>query len=280
MSITASRAALSEESFNIDEGNGVLNRSSCYLNNLLYENKILLYRGLSLTPDMLAKFARNFGELEKSEPIEFSADGQPFVGVLSNASIDNKPVGFSSAGRYWHTDGYYLKEPVKATLLYCVEAPTRGGETMFVDACGAYNDLPCGMKQRIRRLKGYCPFFEIYRESMRRRGLLELTDEQSARYCDVSHPIVRTHPITGKRSLYLNEHYLGYIDGICRSESDRILKFLYRFATDSARVYSHKWRPGDLLIWDNASLLHKAVKPFNGSIKTMLRCTTKGGIPY
>ena len=136
------------------------------------------------------------------------------------------------------------------------------------------------MKEKINGLRGFCPFHEIYKRWMAKRGLKELSEEQKRKYCNVSHPLVRLHPETQKKALYLNKLYLEYIKGLSNEESENILNYLYDFVTQPKFVYKHRWSDGDLVIWDNAALMHKAIKAGEDSIKSMLRCTVKGDIPF
>src|SRR3990167_9351347 len=198
--------------FNIEEAVAKLNQTE--LQELLFENKLLIFKELLMTPDQFERLASILGELEISPIAEYQMQDRPCIGIQSNVVKNCKKQGFDNAGMYLHTDGSWQNVPAIATLLYCIDAPAIGGETLFVDMCATYTDLPERMKQKVEQLKGFYPYVEIYEKEVEDRGLNSLTQEEKNKYTDVSHPIVRTHPITKQRALYINEKYLKNIYGI------------------------------------------------------------------
>ena len=241
-----------------------------FINNLLHEHKILLFKNAVLNYDQLENFAKLFGEPEITHPIEHQIKGHPYIRIQSNVLKE----GLDYAGGYWHADGPWHEVPTKATLLLCTHAPSQGGETMFADMRSAYNDLPDGAKDYFSKLNGIYPCKTIYLREMHSLGLPP-NKEKEAELKDLAHPLLRLHPITGKKSIYLNELWLKYVDRVSAEESKRILDYLYQFSTQDIYLYKHEWGVNDLLIWDNSSTMHKGIRPDPMYPKTTLRITIK-----
>ena len=241
---------------------------------LLDEHGILLIRGLSLDGAGYCAVAAEFGELEPVFPAAHQEPGEPFIRLQSNVG-----VGVSSGGEYWHADGPITEVPTAVTLLLCQEAPAAGGETLFADMRRAYSTLDGGLRGRIEERRGRYPCREIGLREMRLAGIPE--DEQRSKLGslrDLHHPIVRRHPHTGRKALYLNQQWLeGFEDD--PADDEGLLPPLYAHATRDDNVYRHRWLPGDLLVWDNASVMHRALPPGEGSRKITRRITVAGGEP-
>jgi taurine dioxygenase len=215
---------------------------------LLPEHGLLIVEDSPLGDDALVALARTLGEPAPAG--RFRTRGSPFVRLQSSVP----GLGAVSTGEYWHADGPLEDPPSKATLLVCDEAPGLGGATLFVDMRAAFERLPAGLAARVATLRGRYPCHGRPR---------------------LSHPLVRTHPVTGRAALYLNERWLRGVAGCGREESAAILAALYATATDPASVYEHRWRAGDLLVWDNAIVMHKAL-PAGGGRKVTRRITIRG----
>jgi taurine dioxygenase len=215
---------------------------------LLSEHGLLVLEGSALDDCALVEFARVFGE---PAPVgSYRTQASPHVRLQSNVS----GLGAVSTGGYWHADGPLEDPPCRATLLICDEAPGAGGATLFADMRAAYERLPDELAARVATLRGRFP--------CRGRPRHE-------------HPLVRSHPVTGRHALYLNEHWLRGVAGLSAEASRAILDALYAVATDPRFVYEHRWRPGDLLVWDNAIVLHKATPAPIGR-KVTRRVTIRG----
>ena len=216
---------------------------------LLPEHGLVILERAQLDDEALVALARTLGEPARAG--QYRSPASPYVRVQSNV----RGLGAVSTGEYWHADGPLADPPGKATLLVCDEAPGPTGATQFVDMRAAFERLPSELAARVATQHGRYPCHGRPR---------------------LSHPLVRTHPVTGRRALYLNERWLRGVAGCSAAESDAILSALYAVATDPAFVYEHSWRAGDLLAWDNAVVMHRAVPAVYGARKVTRRITVRG----
>jgi taurine dioxygenase len=199
--------------------------------------------------------------------------------ILSNMVREGEPVGFADAGQDWHTDMSFSKTIAFVNVLYAVKVPHRDGRplgaTLFANMAEAYNTLPEDVKRRIEG-RSATHDFEKFWEMMRTRGGTEssrppLTDEQRRQKPPVSHPMVMGHPISGRKSLYVDPGYTVRIDGMAEAESEDLLKFLFLHQLQSRFQYAHRWSEGDVLVWDNLWTLHKAVADYRTDEPRLIR---------
>ena len=196
--------------------------------------------------------------------------------VLSNRRKDVQPVGLADAGTYFHTDYSYLQVPARATMLYSVEVPGKGGNTLFANQYAAYEDLPDAMKRRIDSLIAVHHYGNRkVKDEMSRVAASPLTDEQKAKMPLIEHPIVRAHPVTGRKALYAVSGSSYGIVGMPEDEAVGLLDELAAHATQPKYVLSYAYRVGDVVIWDNASLLHSATLTDPDDPRTLWRITIK-----
>jgi len=251
------------------------------------DRAVIVIRDQNLTPDQLAAFSRRFGPLQVNVRAEANNNESPEVFWVSNVMKDGKPLGSHDAGRYWHSDLCYLEKPSKVTLLNAVEVPEKDGETfgdtLFAGAAAAYDALSDDMKKRLdglRAANGYRYMWNKKAHEFGKRPVL--SEEELQKYPpDALHPVVRTHPDTGRKCLYVCYGYTHEIAGMDKSESDALLAELFEHAVDPAFLYRHKWHVGDLLIWDNCAVQHKATFDYDTSLRrVMQRCTVEGSVPY
>jgi taurine dioxygenase len=246
------------------------------------ENGLLLLRGQRMDEASLVAFSRGFGELElpPASAERASGDGgarRPEIWVISNVVVDGKPIGGLGYGEAeWHTDMSYIAAPPTASVLYAVEVPAAGGDTHFASMIRAYARLPEDLKRAVagrtaKHDSSYTSVGEL------RRGSKEIVDPREAP--GASHPIVRLHPETGVPALYLGRRKSGYIDGLPLEESERLLDRLWAHCTDPAFAYAHKWRAGDILVWDNRSVIHRRDAFDPKTRRIMLRTQIKGEPP-
>jgi len=220
----------------------------------LDEYSVLLYRDQPLTPEQQVTFSRPFGELNIHVHQRMVA-GVPEIIVLSNLIENGKPVGSANCALSWHTDGTHLEKPVYISMLYCVVAPEQGGETQFAATRPAYDDLPEETKAYIDDKRAIHSFLLLQQRSFPDRPL---TEEKKRQIPDRAQPIAYPHPRTGKKALYLGEHIIKGIVGMPEEEGVALVAKLREHATQPKYVYHHKWRPGDLIMWDNYCTLHRA----------------------
>jgi alpha-ketoglutarate-dependent taurine dioxygenase len=240
-------------------------------------HQLLLFRDQQLEPGDQVTFARRFGSVQVHVMNQYHADGHPEIYYLSNLGADGRPSGkHPDRGTvHWHTDGSWARRTGQATLLYAVEVPAAGGETRFASMYDAYDALDDGMKQRLAPLRAV---HNLDFSRTRRHGEDPMTEEQKARP-PVDHPTVRTHPETGRKCIFLGDH-AWYVQDMPFDEGRRLIEDLNAAIIDPGRVYTHRWRPGDLVVWDNRCMLHKA-EPYDvaNEARVMRRCTVVGEVP-
>jgi alpha-ketoglutarate-dependent taurine dioxygenase len=236
------------------------------------DHHVVVFPGQVLTREQQYAFARNFGEVEPS--------GQPgskryeVAHVISNLDKDGNPVDRSSSpvSNYrWHTDKSYHAVPPALTMLYGVELPPKGGDTEFANTVAGYAALPEETKRRIAGLR------VVFRWGASGGQSVAATRERPP----VDHPLVRTHPDTCHKALYLGNH-ASHILGMSEAEGTALLDQLLQHATQRQFVYAHRWRKGDLVMWDNRCLLHRAVANYEtGKDRRILhRSVVRGAVPF
>ncbi len=230
-----------------------------------HQHLVLLLRNQTLDEDAQVRFAASFGVPAKVTSGRTFSVKHPSVMLVSNIREDGKPIGALPDGEmHFHTDQCHQETPAKATMLYAIEIPRQGGNTLFVNAYTAYEALPEHIRQRIAG----------------RRALNAYTSDtmlRTAKYDDAKssywHPVVRTHPATGRKALYVNRLMTREIEGLPREESNALLQKLFDHQEQPKFVYEHVWRPGDILMWDNRCTLH-ARSYFPADERRLLRRVT------
>ena len=242
------------------------------------DHLVLLFRGQGLTDDDLTTFSRRFGELDLA-PIQENGrrfvDGYPEIYVVSNVIENGVAIGSLGAGEaVWHTDMSYLDEPPKASMLYALEVPPTGGNTGFTNMYRAYDEMPEALKRRVAGLR--LKHDGTYNSGGYVREGITATDDPVASP-GTYHPVVCTHPETGRRCLYLGRRRNAYIEGLPLAESEALLDELWHYATREELSWYNTWSVGDLVLWDNRCTMHRR-DPFDaGSRRIMHRTQMKGG---
>jgi alpha-ketoglutarate-dependent taurine dioxygenase len=226
------------------------------------EHTILLIRGqANLRPEDLIAFARRFGELDEHDQPQYCLAGYPEIALVSNITEGGRYIGAPRAGRHWHSDAQYLQRPPSGSLLWAKEVPSTGGNTCFANMVAAYNALDEETKRRIAGLR--INFSRVRAYSLYHPERPPLSEEEKARLPDVQHPLVRTHPESLKKALYVGgEQHGGSVLGMPKAEGDVLMRDLRDFATQPSFVYEHQWHVGDAILWDNRSTMHCAL-PFD-----------------
>ena len=229
------------------------------------EHSVLLFRDQAIDPARHIAFSRRFGDLEIHVLDQYLHPAHPEILIVSNVMDGDRHVGIYDAGRYWHTDLSYMAVPSRGSLLHAVEVPHDAagqplGDTLFASTAAAYDALAPEMK---RRISGLTAEFSL---ANRHAKLVAdgdpdaaLSDAHRAKTPPVVHKVVRTHPVTGRRSIYVNEGQTARILGLPDDEACDLLHELCTHCTRPEFVYRHRWRTGDLLIWDNIPTQHIAV---------------------
>jgi taurine dioxygenase len=242
-----------------------------------YEHQVLVARAQKLTAARFLAFARRFGRPEPHVIDQFHHPEHADILILSNRTgADGQPAGLADAGTYFHTDYSYLEVPARATLLYSIQVPKRGGDTLFANQYAAYEELPEEMKTRIQDLVAlhhYGNRDDLNKES--RTVASVLTAEQENKVTWVKHRVARPHPVTGRTALYSVSGSSFGIEGMPPDEAVTLLDELKRHATQEKYQLRLKYGVGDLVIWDNAALLHSATLTDPQDPRTLWRITVK-----
>jgi taurine dioxygenase len=244
------------------------------------ERGLLLLRGQALDEDSLVAFARRFGELELPPASERHARGEggarrPEIWIISNVIENGRPIGsLGSSEAEWHSDMSYLETPPTASLLYAREIPAEGGNTCFASMAAACDALPPEIATRSAELRlehdsAYTSAGEL------RQGARPVDDP--ARAPGAVHPLICRHPESGRSVLFLGRRRNAVLLGLPAPESERLLDRLFAFATGPDFVYEHRWRVGDLLVWDNRQVLHRRDAFDPSARRIMLRAQVRGG---
>ena len=239
---------------------------------------VILLRNQTLTPETQVAFTRRLGEPEFNfNAARFGIDGSPEIYLISNIVEYGAPIGTRRAGETWHTDMSYAKRPAGATMLYAVEVPVLHGlalgDTCFANAAAAWDALPCAMQEEIDGLRGIFDFRGRKRSS-------PVSAEDIAQYPPVEHPIVRTHPRTGRKSLYIARDDCTGIVGKDEETSRGLIEALADHIVRTAFIYQHRWQVGDVVVWDNCTVQHRAIQDYDLPQRRLLwRTTIKGDIP-
>ncbi len=239
-----------------------------------YERQVLAIRGQKLTPRQFAAFAARFGPPQPHVIDQFHHPDDPNILILSNVKKNGQPTGLQDAGSYFHTDYSYLQVPARATTLYSIVVPKVGGDTLFANQQAAYDDLPAAMKKRIAPLYGihhYGNRHDVDEQS--RTAASPLTAEQKLKMPLITHRIARPHPVTGRTSLYAVSGSSFGIVGMPDDEARDLLDELAAHSTSEKYRYAFKYGLGDIVVWDNASLLHSATLIDPDDARTLWRVT-------
>jgi len=239
----------------------------------------VLLRGQSLTPEQLVKFARAFGEPEGHTIKEHTMPGFPEIYMLSNRVVDGKPIGSHNDGVGWHTDYSYKERPVMCTMLYAVEVPAEGGDTLLADMCAAYDALPEERRKELDGLKVHHSYEHLMTTRLYARR--QLSPELKAENPDVIHPLIRTHPANGRKALWPSSGTVKGVVGMDNPEGIDLVESLVEYATQERFVYRHQWQVGDLLVWDNRCSLHTgSLFDDKKYIREAYRLWVKGDRPF
>lgn len=215
---------------------------------------VLVIRDQKLTPPQFADAARIFGAILEQQLKQFTLPEHPEVGTISSRDLPLVDGKLHVRGENYHTDHSNYPAPPKATTLHAVALPQFGGDTQFVDVRAAFDDLPDTTKRRLVKL---CSA-HVYESSQSPRKMAALSPEERAKVPQTIQPLVIRHPENGRAALYLNTGRMEGIEGMPPDEAFKLIDELYTHATKPKYEYRHKWRAGDMVIWDNRSVMHQA----------------------
>ena len=280
MNILANSGGIGAQVLNFDLSKPLGDEEFCNLELALGTHSVLCFPSQQLSSTQLKEFAERFGTLEINVANTFQDPVHPEVMILSNkVDATGQPIGFKDAGQDWHTDMSYSKDIAFANVLYGTEIPYRDGQplgnTAFCSTRRVYEAVPEDLKEQLKGMTVTHDFAKFWDNMRKRPGSARppLTPAQRAAKPPVSHPIFIKHPISGDTVLYANPGYAIRINELGEAESDRILNMLFELQLKPEFHYEHRWRVGDVLMWDNIGTLHNAVADYNSDQhRYILRC--------
>lgn len=268
-------AALGAELRGVNVAAGVNDTQMAAVLDALHTHGVIVLRDQHLTPQEQVAFCKRLGPMRVSFMTEVSVPDAPELTIVSNIVKDGKPIGLVDAGALWHTDGSYLPQPDMYTVLHAIQIPQRGnvalGDTCFMSTAAVYENLPADIREKIDNAQGvHSLSYHIQRKI---EGNFKAPPAKDPKP-DVLHPAVIEHPVTKRKGIYLTEGHTKAIHGLSDDESRQLLDNIASFATQTKFLYRHKWREGDLLIWDNIGTQHLAITDYG----TMPRRLHRAGI--
>jgi taurine dioxygenase len=245
------------------------------------QRSVLVFRDQSLTPAQQLAFSARLGPPEQHVLKSFAHPDNPHVFLVSNLKDGARPRGAIRAGQYWHSDCSYMPAPTMASMLHAFQVPSYGGDTLFASLFAAYEALSApirGLLDGLDAVHDYSYAYETYFSRFPDRP--PLSTEERAAVPPVEHPLVRVHPDSGRRALFMSPGFTRRIVGISDEESRALLDFLCVHVTQPEFVYRHRWRAGDVVMWDNRAALHRAVADYDmNEPRHMHRTSIAGDVP-
>ena len=265
-------AALGAEIIGVDLSEEIDDHTFAQIRDAWHRSLVILLHGQELSEEDQVRFAEKFGPPAVIHTKQFVRN-HPAVMLISNIREDGKPIGALPDGEmHFHTDQCHQERPAMASMLYALEVPSTGGNTLFANGYMAYETLPDGIKRRIEGCKALNAY--DYDTAAMRRGTRLAEGVPS-----YVHPVVRTHPATGRKALYVNRLMTVRIEGLPAQESDELLTTLFDHQERREFIYEHVWRAGDLLMWDNRCTLHARTDFSPNERRLMRRVTILGEKP-
>ena len=245
------------------------------------DHHVLVFRDLRITPAQQIAFSRRFGPLQIHVLRQFQLAGHPEILVVSNIRENGQPIGLGDAGHYWHSDISYKERPSLGSMLHAQELPAEGGDTLFANMHLAWDTLPAELRRTVDGLRAEHWYLAKYEELRARSPWRpQLTDAQVAEVAPVVHPVVRIHPETGRKALFVSEHFTTRIVGLPEDESRQVLAELFAHSVRPGHIYRHVWREHDMVFWDNRSVIHLAAGCPDHLRRKLYRTTIEGDAPY
>jgi len=279
--IKAFDAPLGAEVLGLDLSRPVSDEDFARLHRAHLDHHVLVFRDQHITPAQQVAFSRRFGPLQIHVLRQFQLASDPEVLIISNIRENGQPIGLGDAGHFWHSDLSYKETPSLGSMLHAQELPAIGGDTLFANQHTAWDSLPAALKRAIEGLKAEHSYLARY-EDLRKRNPWRpaLTQAQIDEVKPVVHPVVRTHPETGRKALFVSEHFTTRIVGLPEDESRALLDELFDHGTRAEHIYRHRWQPQDMVFWDNRSLMHLAAGCPEDQRRKLYRTTIEGDVPF
>ncbi|MGV7242610.1 TauD/TfdA dioxygenase family protein [Caballeronia sp. M23-90] len=245
------------------------------------DHHVVVFRDQRITAEQHIAFSRRFGPLQIHVLHQFQLSGHPEILIVSNVMENGKPIGLGDAGHFWHSDLSYKETPSLGSLLHAQELPSEGGDTLFANMHLAWDTLPQALRDAVKGRSAEHTYLAKYAELQKRSPWRpNLSAEQIAQVKPVVQPIVRTHPETGRKALFVSEHFTTRVIDMPEGESRDLLQALFDHSVREEHLYRHQWREHDLVFWDNRSLMHLAAGTPDHLRRKMYRTTIEGDTPF
>ena len=273
--VTPSGTGIGARIDNVDLSKPLTDEEFDFCEEAFHDYLVVAISGRPYDDESLIRFGKRLGELEISVAKSFHHDSLPQVTVLSNLTINGKPLGSSDAGQMWHTDMSYNRISGRASVLHAHQVPMKDGkplgDTAFHNMYQAYEVLPAHLRARLDGLDAVHEFEKLWLTMIANGSKRPpYTDAQRAEKPAVVHPVVLVHPWTGRKALYVNRGLTKSIIGLPQAESDELLDFLFEHTEKTDFEYRHKWRVGDTLVWDNCASIHLATGGYDSSTPRLM----------
>ena len=239
----------------------------------LLNHLVIFFRGQTLLPAQLVAFARHFGTLSHYPFVKGLPDHQEVIEVTK---LEHEKVNF---GGVWHSDTTYLEQPPMGSMLFALEVPPAGGDTLFANMFMAYETLSEGMKRVLAGLKVVNSSAKADVSRTREDRIADNPGQNTRNVFEAAHPIVRTHPESGRKALYVNAAHSLRFEGMTEEESAPLLNFLFRHQVKPEFTCRFRWEPGSLAFWDNRATQHNPINDYHGYRRRMHRVTIAGDTP-
>ncbi|MFZ6045362.1 TauD/TfdA dioxygenase family protein [Pseudomonas sp. CR3202] len=274
-------AALGAEVVGLDLSRSLDDADFARIHRAHLDHHVLVFRDQRITPEQQIAFSRRFGPLQIHVLKQFLLERHPEIFIISNIVENGRPIGLGDAGKFWHSDLSYKELPSLGSMLLAQELPEEGGDTLFANQHLAYDTLPVALRQAIEGKRASHSYTARYADEVF-AGIQrpQLTAAQLAEVKAVVHPVVRTHPETRRKGLFVNENFTTHILDIPEDESRQILAELFAHSARPEFIYRHQWQAHDLVFWDNRALIHLATGCPNHLRRRMHRTTIQGDAPF
>jgi len=271
--------ALGADIYDIDLARPLDDATFAAIERAFHEHLVLFFHDQRLTPEQHIDFTRRFGPLSRSPYIKHMDEYPDIIAVLKEAD----ELNISTFGNAWHSDFSFMEQPPLGSVLYGREVPSHGGDTLFANMYLAYDALSDGMRRLLDPLNAMHsgrPYGVggLPKDLKVSRSIGIVRDDPEADR-EIAHPVVRVHPKTGRKALFVNQIYTTRFEGMTEAESRPLLQFLYRHAIRPEFTCRLRWRTGDLAMWDNRSAMHYAINDYDGQRRLMHRTTIVGERP-
>jgi taurine dioxygenase len=279
VSVERAGRALGARVTGVDLGAALDGEAFAAVRSALNQHSVLVFPCQQVEPPAHIEFSGRFGELKRHVLKENLLPGLPEIYVLTNMTSQNQVKPRPYAGAYWHTDLSYEEQPAFGSVMFAVEVPEVGGDTMFCSMAAAYDALSERMKTLLEGLTATHSFEHAYETFVKKLpGTAPISRAIFDDRPPVVHPVVHTHPESGRKCLYVNPGFTMFINELPPPESDAILQFLYSHCTDERFIYRHQWTQHDVVMWDNRATMHKAIPDYTADDDRYMRRTTIAGI--